>query len=161
MIWRTRAEKREWIILRWWASENQTEKTPAMLRMGEKNSHNQKQLWEDGIKLEPWIFERVDQDFKRNLYLDLEMLRMTMRNTTMNCWDTPGEWKTKRLSQQWKIIWNRSWKTSDWWNSFLRQTSKRIWEWLREKLEESSKILGKDLWVRAHSKETSLKDCLK
>ena len=29
------------------------------------------------------------------------------------------------------------------------------------KLEESGKILGKDLWVRAHSKETPLKDCLK
>ena len=30
-----------------------------------------------------------------------------------------------------------------------------------EKLEESGKILGKDLWVRAHSKETPLNDCLK
>ena len=28
-------------------------------------------------------------------------------------------------------------------------------------LEESGKILGKDLWVRAHSKETPLQDCLK
>ena len=27
-----------------------------------------------------------------------------------------------------------------------------------EKLEESGKILGKDLWVRAHSKDTSLND---
>ena len=26
-----------------------------------------------------------------------------------------------------------------------------------EKIEESGKILGKDLWVRAHSKETPLK----
>ena len=29
------------------------------------------------------------------------------------------------------------------------------------KLEESGKILGKDLWVRAHSKEPPLNDCLK
>ena len=29
------------------------------------------------------------------------------------------------------------------------------------KLEESGKILEKDLWVRAHSKETPLNDCLK
>ena len=29
------------------------------------------------------------------------------------------------------------------------------------KLEESGKILGKDLWVRAHSKETPLNDYLK
>ena len=27
-----------------------------------------------------------------------------------------------------------------------------------DKLEESGKILGKDLWVRAHSKETPLKN---
>ena len=31
----------------------------------------------------------------------------------------------------------------------------------RGKLEESGKILGKDMWVRAHSKETPLNDCLK
>ena len=42
-------------------------------------------------------------------------------------------------------------------NSFLRQTSKRILRTSPEELEESGKILGKDLWVRAHSKETPLK----
>ena len=41
--------------------------------------------------------------------------------------------------------------------SFLRQTSKRIWEIELGKLEESGKILGEDLWVRAHSKDTPLK----
>ena len=40
-------------------------------------------------------------------------------------------------------------------NPFLRQTLKRILE-PPGKLEESGKILGKDLWVRAHSKETPL-----
>ena len=49
-------------------------------------------------------------------------------------------------------------KTDD--NSFLRQTLKRILE-APGKLEESRKILGKDLWVRAHSKEPPLNDCLK
>ena len=44
------------------APENQTEKTPELLRMGEKNSHNQKQLWEDGIKLELRIFGRTGKD---------------------------------------------------------------------------------------------------
>ena len=55
----------------------------------------------------------------------------------------------------------RSWRnhlTDD--NSFLRQTLKDLRITL-VKLEESGKILGKDLWVRAHSKETLLKDCLK
>ena len=45
-------------------------------------------------------------------------------------------------------------------NPFLRQTLKRILE-APGKLEESGKILGKDLWVRAHSKEPPLNDCLK
>ena len=31
-----------------------------LLRMGEKNSHNRKQLWEEGIKLESWILKRMD-----------------------------------------------------------------------------------------------------
>ena len=30
-----------------------------------------------------------------------------------------------------------------------------------KKIKESGKILGKDLWVRAHSKETLLNDYLK
>ena len=33
--------KLEWIILRWWAPEKQTEKNLELLRMGEKNSHDQ------------------------------------------------------------------------------------------------------------------------
>ena len=40
-------------------------------------------------------------------------------------------------------------------NSFLHQTLKEF-ENNSEKIEESGKILGKDLWVRAHSKETPL-----
>ena len=42
-------------------------------------------------------------------------------------------------------------------NSFLRQTLKRILA-APGKLEESSKILEKNLWVRAHSKDTPLND---
>ena len=42
-------------------------------------------------------------------------------------------------------------------NSFLRQTCNEF-ENNSEKLEESGKILEKDLWVRAHSKETPLND---
>ena len=41
-------------------------------------------------------------------------------------------------------------------NSFLRQTSKRILRTSPGELEESGKILGKDLWVRAHSKENTV-----
>ena len=42
-------------------------------------------------------------------------------------------------------------------NPFLHQTLKRILE-APGKLEESGKILGKDLRVMAHSKETPLND---
>ena len=37
-------------------------------------------------------------------------------------------------------------------NSFLRHTFKKDLGITPDKLEESGKILGKDLWVRAHSK---------
>ncbi len=40
------------------------ETTQEMLRMGEKNSHNRKQLWEDGIKLELRIFGRTGNDLR-------------------------------------------------------------------------------------------------
>ena len=42
-------------------------------------------------------------------------------------------------------------------NSFLRQTLQDLRITLGKR-EESGKILEKDLWVRAHSKETPLKD---
>ena len=42
-------------------------------------------------------------------------------------------------------------------NSFLRQTWKMNLRVIPRKLEESGKILGKDLWVRAQSKDTPLK----
>ena len=38
-----------------------------MLRMGEKNSHNQKQVREDGIKLELRIFGRTGKDLRGTL----------------------------------------------------------------------------------------------
>ena len=41
-------------------------------------------------------------------------------------------------------------------NPILRQTLKDL-RITPERQEESGKILGKDLWVRAHSKETPLK----
>ena len=43
-------------------------------------------------------------------------------------------------------------------NSFLRQ----LWKNLRSsgKIEESGKILGKNLWITAHSKDTPLNDLI-
>ena len=43
------------------------ETTHEMLRMGEKNSHNRKQLQEDGIELELCIFGRTGKDLRGTL----------------------------------------------------------------------------------------------
>ena len=95
------------------APENQTEKTLELLWMGENNSHNQKQLWKDGIKIEPWIFERMEQDLEETL-LQSSNPRMTTRITTTNYWGTP-EWRIERLNKRWKEF-DRSWRnTNDWW----------------------------------------------
>ena len=41
-------------------------------------------------------------------------------------------------------------------NSFLRHTFEKNLGITPDKLEESGKILGKDLWVRAHSRKAPL-----
>ena len=46
-------------------------------------------------------------------------------------------------------------KSYDWWNPYLRHNLKEF-EYNSRKIEESGKILEKDLWVRAHLKETPL-----
>ena len=46
-------------------------------------------------------------------------------------------------------------------NSFLRHTFKKDLGITPDKLEESGKIMGKDLWVRAHSKENTIEMILK
>ena len=123
--------------------------------MGEKNCLNWKQLWEDGNKLESRIIERMDKIEREKIFFGLKMLRMTTRNTTKNYLDTPEESKRRGWGNDEKnsIDLGEKHLTDD--NSFLCPTWKRIWE-ASGKLEESGKILEKDLWVRAHSKETPL-----
>ena len=50
--------------------------------MGENNSHNRKQLWEDGIKLEPHISERTDEDLEEKLFFGLQMTTKYTTNIT-------------------------------------------------------------------------------
>ena len=57
------------------------ERTHEMLQMGEKNSRNWKQLWEDGNKLEPRILGRTSKDLEEKLFFGLQVLRMMMRTT--------------------------------------------------------------------------------
>ena len=64
-IWRKWAENwNEWSVMMAFRGTN--EKTPELLRMDEKNSHNWKQLWEDGVKLELLIFGRTDEIWRKN-----------------------------------------------------------------------------------------------
>ena len=100
---RTRAESWEWIILRWWAAENQSEKTLELLWMVEKNSHKRKQLWEDGIKLGSWILGRTGKDLRGTL-LWSSNVENEDENHHDNLWDTPEQRRIEMLNQRWKCF---------------------------------------------------------
>ena len=123
------AESWEWINLRWWAPDEQTEETPELLRMGEKNSQNRKQLWEDGIKLELRTFGRTGKDLRGTL----------LRSSKSENDDEKHHHELLTYSGRMK-------------NKEVEPTRKNNLRVAPEKLKESSKILGKGLWVRAHSK---------
>ena len=106
------------------------------------------------MKLEPWIFKRMDQDLREIL-----LRSSNVENDDENHHELlrySGRIKRGKVEPKMKRIWKWPWRrhvTDD--NSFLHQTLKRILEALG-KWEESGKILGKDLWVRAHSKENTV-----
>ena len=57
--WKLRAKKSsEMMAFGWSRNENHS----GMLRMGKKRIARLETIWEDGNKLEPWIFKRTDQD---------------------------------------------------------------------------------------------------
>ena len=66
--------------------------------------------------------------------------------------------KSEEVEPTKKRIWKRSWRwyLTDEIHIYIKL--RKGFENSSGKLEESGKILGKDLWVRAHSKETLLKD---
>ena len=80
------------------------------------------------------------------------MLRISMRNTTMNCWGTQ-QWRIRRLNQRWKEFESNLGEGIWLMESILTSHFEKNLRITLEKLEESCKILGKDLWVRGHSKE--------
>ena len=127
-----------------------------MHQMVEKNSHNQKQLWEDGIKLKPWILKRMEQDWEK-IFFGLQNMGITTRNTTMNCWGTGIKKNIKvepMMKNNLEDLGERH-LTDD--KSFLRQTSKRNWEYLPKNKKSQVRSWKKAPWVRAHSRETPLK----
>ena len=121
------SRKLEWIILRWWAPENQTEKNLELLRIGEKNSLNRKQLWEDGIKLAPWILKRMEPNMEENSSSVFKIWELR--------WETPPRIVEILRDDEFKGWTNGDNNLTDLGernltddNSFLRQTWRRIWE---------------------------------
>ena len=97
-----------------------------------RNYHNRKQLWEEGIKLEPWILKRMEQDL-REILLRSSKSENDDEKHHHELLRHSGRIKRKRVEPKMKRIWKRPWRrhvTNE--NSFLRQTWKWIWEWLRE-----------------------------
>ena len=62
--------------------------THEMLRVGEKNSHN-KNNYERMATSQNGESRENGKDLEEKLFFDLQMYRMTMRNTTMNYLDAP------------------------------------------------------------------------
>ena len=113
-IWRMIAESWEWIsLLKWWAPENQIEKNLEFLRICEKNAHNQKQLWEDGNKIESRILKRMEQDLGETLLLsskfkndDEKHHHESLRYSGM---------KIRKVEPTMKEFERSWWTTYDWW----------------------------------------------
>ena len=131
-----------------------------MLRMGMKRIPHNRNNNEDGMKLEPRIFKRTGQDLRETL-----LRSSNVENEDEKCHEellsTP-EWRIKKVEPTMKRIWKRSWRrhVTDGNHSYV--TLWKEFEYNSRKIEESGKILGKDLWVRAHSKEITVgKDCLR
>ena len=128
-----------------------------LLRIGEKNSDNRKQYREDGLELEPRLSERADKICRKKTLLrssndDEKHHQELLRHTGM---------KNGKVEPTMKRIWKILQKPSDWWWFILTSNFEKNLRIPPEKLEESGKILGKDPWVRAHSKETHSNDYLK
>ena len=138
----------------WWPSEERNGNNSWNAMDGWKEFSQSTQLWKDGVKLEPWILKRMEQDLRETLLRSSNVENddekhhhelLALRNEEWKGWANDA----KNLKDLREIH-----MTDD--ESFLHQTLKDL-RIAPVKLEESGKILGKDLWVRAHSKETPLK----
>ena len=100
---------------------------------------------EDGMKLEPWIFKRMPM-IKRN-----SSPVFKSENDDEKCHEellsTP-EWRIKKVETMVKRIESDLGEGTWLMGIILTSHLKRISEYSGK--EESGKILGKDLWVRAH-----------
>ena len=147
-----RAESWEWVIFEKMAFVGKKWKQLMKCSGWVKKYSQSKQLWEDGLELEPRILKRMEQDWEKILLRssksendDEKHHHELLRHS--------GIIKTKRLSQRWKDF-DRSWRrhlTDD--KSFLRQTLKRIWEYLRENKKSQVRSWGKTCGLRPTEKK--------
>ena len=135
----------------WWPSEERNGNNSWNAPDGWKGFPQSKTIMSGWHKLALWIFKRMEQDFRRNT---------SSVFTWWEWWREPpkllryfGRMKKRKGStkdeKHLKAILEMA---CDWWNPFLHHT----WKELRitpGELEELGKILGKDLWVRAHWRE--------
>ena len=82
------------------------------------------------------------------------MLKMKTRYAKKNCWALRNE-ELKGWTNEEKNLKAILEKAYDWWNPYLRHTSKQFGNNSKQ-LKESGTMLGIDLWVRAHCKKTLL-----
>ena len=155
-IWRMIATRWEWRIMTWWPSEERNGNNSWNAPDGWKEFPQSKTIMRGCHQAWTTHLWKNGQGFKRNSSSVFKIREMMTRNTIINCWDAPGQWKTKRLSQQWK------WFEIDLGKDLTDEIHTYVelrkgLENISGKLEESGKILGKDLWVRAHWKGTPLK----
>ena len=124
-----------------------------MLRTRIKRIPHNRNNNEDGKKLEPRIFKRTGQDLRETL-----LRSPNVENEDEKCHeefrDTPDEWQEEggaKDENNWKQAWRRH--VTDGNHSYVT-----LWKEFENNsgIEESGKILGKDLWVRAHSKKSPL-----
>ena len=132
--WRKTEEAlHEW---NWWSKETQT---PGIKRVGGQEKQRQQEGRSDEY------LEENGARFKRN---SSSVFKWRGENTT-KILRYSGRMESKEVEPIMKWFEIDLGKASDWWNSFLRQTRKEL-GMAPEYLEESGKILGKDLWVRGH-----------
>lgn len=136
--WKLRTKKSSEMMASRWSREKAT---PEMHRMIEKNFHDWNNLigWHRASTAN---LRESGQDLRETL-LRSSKLRMTTRNTTKNCWDTPEEWKAREVDPTMKRIWKRSWRrhVTDGIHSYV--TLEKNLRITPEELKESGKIVGK------------------
>ena len=145
------ATRCEWRIMTWWPSEERNGNNSWNAPGGKKRILTIKNNYERMASSLNYASLEERVRIKRNSS-SVFKIQEWRRETPPNCWETPEGLKEEKVEPKpkrvWKILEKDIWLMTNHyyvnlWNEF------RI---APVKLEESGKILGKDLWVRSHSR---------